>query len=102
MAEQFQRAGLAAAAIDAATPSDVRTRILRQLRSGEINTVFAVDALTEGVDIPQVDTILLLHPPRAQPCFCSNSAAGSACIATRTCAPCSTLSANSTDGFDLT
>lgn len=69
MAEQFRRAGISAAAIDAATSSETRAEILRSLGAGEINAVFAVDVLTEGVDIPQVDTILLLRPTESATVF---------------------------------
>lgn len=62
MARVFNHAGIAASAVWAATPSDARARALADLASGQLKVLFAVDLLNEGVDIPAVDTLLLLRP----------------------------------------
>ena len=41
-------------------PSDAAA--LRALEAGELRVVFSVDVLGEGVDVPSVDTVLLLRP----------------------------------------
>jgi len=69
MAQKFEMAGIPAASIDGATPSGERRRILDRLRRGELNVVFAVDVLTEGIDVPEVDTILLLRPTESATVF---------------------------------
>lgn len=62
MADYFGRAGVRAIALDGSTPQDVRENALRQLKEGEIQVIFSVDLFNEGLDIPDVDTLLLLRP----------------------------------------
>ncbi len=62
MAERFRAAGIASEAVLGTTDSDDRDRALRRLKDGEINCLFAVDIFNEGVDVPQVDTVLFLRP----------------------------------------
>lgn len=62
MARRFDERGLASVAIDGSTPESERKSALRRLAAGELQCVFSVDVLGEGVDIPVVDTILLLRP----------------------------------------
>jgi superfamily II DNA or RNA helicase/HKD family nuclease len=62
MAALFNRVGWPAAAIDGTTPQDERERHIAALRAGDLTTIFSRDVLGEGVDIPEVDTILLLRP----------------------------------------
>ena len=44
-------------------------RRLAKLRGEEINCIFAVDLFNEGLDLPQVDTILLLRPTQSATIF---------------------------------
>jgi len=69
LAERFEAAGIPSAAIVGDTPHDERERILQSLRDGARNVVFAVDVLSEGVDVPEVDTILLLRPTESHIVF---------------------------------
>ncbi len=69
MARKFAEAGIAAEAMSGKTPTDERRRQLRELADGTLNVVFAVDVLTEGVDVPSVDTILLLRPTESATVF---------------------------------
>lgn len=62
MARLFNQAGLAAAAVWAeSNPSD-RRGALEALANGELRAVFSVDLFNEGVDLPDVDTLLMLRP----------------------------------------
>jgi superfamily II DNA or RNA helicase len=54
--------GLRVAAVHAGTTSDPRTHSLERLQVGELDVLFAVDMFNEGVDLPDVDTILMLRP----------------------------------------
>ena len=45
-----------------AVDSDPRHRSVAGLQSGEIDVLFAVDVFNEGVDIPEVETVLMLRP----------------------------------------
>ncbi|MEU6808303.1 DUF3427 domain-containing protein [Streptomyces sp. NPDC046831] len=62
MADFFRRAGLKAKALDSDSPADVRTQALSDLRAGTLQVIFSVDLFNEGLDIPDVDTLLLLRP----------------------------------------
>jgi len=62
MAEQFRSFGLRAAALTSDTPTIERVRLNRQLADGQVNYLCVVDIFNEGVDIPEVDTVLFLRP----------------------------------------
>jgi hypothetical protein len=62
MAHEFQRRGLAAVAVSGETPADERDAALRKLRDGLVRVVFCVDLFNEGVDVPEIDTVLFLRP----------------------------------------
>ena len=62
MAQQFRDAGLPAEALDGDTDAETRLAAITRLRKGEIRAIFTVDIFNEGVDIPEVDTLLLLRP----------------------------------------
>jgi hypothetical protein len=69
MAERFSARGLRAEALDASTPADLRQAALRRLQSGELQILFAVDLFNEGLDIPAIDTVLLLRPTESAVVF---------------------------------
>lgn len=69
MAEVFNNAGIASVAVSGQTDDDERALALRRLRDLEINCIFAVDLFNEGLDLPQVDTILLLRPTQSSTIF---------------------------------
>ncbi|CAA9251454.1 MAG: Helicase, C-terminal:Type III restriction enzyme, res subunit:DEAD/DEAH box helicase, N-terminal [uncultured Acidimicrobiales bacterium] len=62
MAERFREAGIPAVAIWGDSPRDDRQAALRDLDTGRVGVVFTVDLFNEGVDVPTVDTLLLLRP----------------------------------------
>jgi superfamily II DNA or RNA helicase/HKD family nuclease len=62
MARRFREAGLPSLAVSAGTDLDERSEAIKKLRSGEIRALFAVDLFNEGVDLPEVDTLLFLRP----------------------------------------
>ncbi len=62
MAHEFSRRGLRSIAVSADTPTDDREAALRDLRDGTVNVVFCVDLFNEGVDVPEIDTVLFLRP----------------------------------------
>lgn len=69
MARKFNDSGLASAALSGTTPQKERSRVLGELRAGRIRCVFSVDVLGEGVDVPDVDTLLLLRPTASATVF---------------------------------
>jgi superfamily II DNA or RNA helicase/HKD family nuclease len=62
MARVFREAGIASTAVWADSPDDERAGALADLAARRINVLFSVDLFNEGVDIPTVDTLLLLRP----------------------------------------
>lgn len=62
MARRFTEHGLPSIAVSADTPTEDRESALTQLRAGQVRALFAVDLFNEGVDLPEVDTILFLRP----------------------------------------
>jgi superfamily II DNA or RNA helicase/HKD family nuclease len=62
MARTFRDAGIASTAIWSNTPESERRAALSDLASRRINVVFSVDLFNEGVDVPAVDTLLMLRP----------------------------------------
>jgi superfamily II DNA or RNA helicase/HKD family nuclease len=62
MAERFRAVGIPAVAVWGDTPIDERRRALTDLDAGNLAVVFTVDLFNEGVDLPNVDTLLMLRP----------------------------------------
>lgn len=69
MAQRFAEAGIPARAVSAETSAADRRDALQALRNREINTLFAVDLFNEGLDIPEVDTVLFLRPTESATVF---------------------------------
>ncbi len=69
MANKFNSIGIKARAVWGDTPSSERAAALSQLRDGEVQVVFSVDLFNEGVDVPSVDTLLLLRPTESATLF---------------------------------
>ena len=65
MAQQFSLAGLPAVALDGDTPQTERDEAVRRLQAGELVAIFTRDIFNEGVDIPEVDTVILLRPTQS-------------------------------------
>jgi superfamily II DNA or RNA helicase len=68
MAEKFNLAGLKAACLTAKN-SNERDRIREQIKKKEFNYLFVVDIFNEGVDIPEIDTVLFLRPTESLTVF---------------------------------
>ncbi|MFD9031630.1 DUF3427 domain-containing protein [Streptomyces sp. NPDC059567] len=69
MADFFRRAGLNAVALSADSPREERREALAALSSGSLQVIFSVDLFNEGLDIPDVDTLLLLRPTSSATVF---------------------------------
>lgn len=65
----FTRAGVPAACVTADTRPDERAGALRGLTERTVNVVFTVDVFNEGVDLPDVDTVLFLRPTESATIF---------------------------------
>lgn len=71
-AEDLTAAGLKADYLvsnDSSQPKEKRKEIVDKLKRGEINYLCVVDMFNEGVDIPEVDTVLFLRPTESSRIF---------------------------------
>src|SRR6516164_8313147 len=62
MARIFCECGISAVAVWGDTPEHERRAALSDLREGKVTVVFSVDLFNEGVDVPNVNALLLLRP----------------------------------------
>ncbi len=69
MAQRFTELGLPAVALSAANRADERRTALRDLSEGRLRALFTVDLFNEGIDVPSVDTLLLLRPTESPTLF---------------------------------
>lgn len=69
MAMKFCEAGLASVALTGDDLPGVRRKALRDLGAGRLRCVFSVEVLGEGVDVPDVDTLLMLRPTASATVF---------------------------------
>ena len=69
MAATFSRAGIPARAVSGATSNPERERALEDLRARRVNVLFAADLFNEGLDLPDVDTVLFLRPTESATIF---------------------------------
>jgi superfamily II DNA or RNA helicase/HKD family nuclease len=69
MARRFIEAGIPALAISANSPEEERRTALHRLKSRDVNILFAVDLFNEGIDVPEIDTVLFLRPTESATVF---------------------------------
>lgn len=69
MAEEFNNAGIPSVALTGNSDKELRNDISNKLISGEIKIIFTVDLFNEGVDIPQINTVLFLRPTESLTVF---------------------------------
>jgi superfamily II DNA or RNA helicase/HKD family nuclease len=69
MARSFNERGVPSLAVSGASSREARADALRKLRDREVNVLFAVDLFNEGLDVPDVDTLLLLRPTQSATVF---------------------------------
>jgi hypothetical protein len=68
MTEKFNLAGLKAECLTSKNTND-RDRIREQFKKKKFNYLFVVDIFNEGVDIPEIDTVLFLRPTESLTVF---------------------------------
>ena len=69
MARRFNDAGIPSLHVSADSTSAERDEALRKLKAREVNCLFAVDLFNEGVDVPEIDTVLFLRPTESATVF---------------------------------
>ncbi|OIN09685.1 DUF3427 domain-containing protein [Oceanisphaera psychrotolerans] len=69
MADQFEKAGIIARVITGKSSAQERRELPKQLERGDIHAIVTVDLYNEGIDLPFVDTLLLLRPTQSATLF---------------------------------
>ncbi|MES2264540.1 MAG: DUF3427 domain-containing protein [Pseudomonadota bacterium] len=69
MAAWFEKAGLPSCSLTGANSSEQREQAIRDLRSGKLKLICTCDLFNEGVDIPEINTLLLLRPTQSPVVF---------------------------------
>lgn len=65
MAYEFSRAGISAHHLDGDTPKAIRAKVIDQFRTGDIKILCNVDLISEGFDVPDCNTAILLRPTQS-------------------------------------
>lgn len=69
MAEQFTARGIASEAIVSGVDETRCRELLASLKSGRLTFLFTVDKLSEGIDLPEINTVLFLRPTESLTVF---------------------------------
>lgn len=69
MSQAFNEAGLKSKYLTSDTPKAEREKVQDELKKGDINYLCVVDLYNEGVDIPEIDTVLFLRPTESLTIF---------------------------------
>ena len=69
MANKFNEAGIESIALTSESKKEERDNAKERLVKGEIKFIFVVDIYNEGVDIPEINTILFLRPTESLTVF---------------------------------
>ncbi len=69
MADRFNAVGIPSMALDSHSSDEDRRTARDRLVRGEVKVIFVVDLYNEGVDIPEVNTVLFLRPTESLTIF---------------------------------
>lgn len=69
MADFFNDHGLKAISLSGESDDEERERARRRIANGEINFIFTVNLYNEGVDIPEINTVMFLRPTQSLTVF---------------------------------
>lgn len=66
MADFFREKGIASVAVHSAQTSAPRSESLQKLKDGTLSVICTVDMFNEGVDVPELDTVMMLRPTESR------------------------------------
>ncbi len=69
MTKKFNQKGIPSITVCGETDQQERNSAISRLRKGDIKFIFSVDVYNEGVDIPEVNTVLFLRPTESLTIF---------------------------------
>ena len=62
LADEFNARGITAEAVDATTPTQVRDNAVQRFRDQKLKILVNVNLFTEGIDLPNVDCVIMVRP----------------------------------------
>lgn len=65
LAQAFNSQGITARAVAGSTPKEERQKIIEDYRVGKIKIVTNAELFTEGLDLPNVDCVIMLRPTQS-------------------------------------
>ncbi|WP_322192028.1 DEAD/DEAH box helicase [Limosilactobacillus fermentum] len=65
LAQAFNSHGVTARAVSGSTPKEERNQIIEDYRAGRIRIVTNAELFTEGLDLPNVDCVIMLRPTQS-------------------------------------
>ncbi|KRN27730.1 type III restriction protein res subunit [Lactobacillus selangorensis] len=69
LANAFNAAGISARAVSGKTNKDERNKIVSDYKDGKIRIVTNAELFTEGIDLPNVDCVIMLRPTQSLSLF---------------------------------
>lgn len=69
LAEAFNKIGITARAVSGKTPKLERNQIIHDYRGGKVQIVTNAELFTEGLDLPNVDCVIMLRPTKSLSLF---------------------------------
>ena len=69
MAKMFNDRGIPSAALVSGTSNQQRISLLEDFKSGKLTFLFTVDVFNEGLDVPELNTVLFLRPTESLTVF---------------------------------
>ena len=69
MAEMFTAKGINSAALVSGVGEEQRSNFMSEFKAGRLTFLFTVDVLNEGLDIPEINTVLFLRPTESLTVF---------------------------------
>lgn len=65
LAETFNKRGISAQEVDGQTPPKVRDKVVSDFRNKKVKILVNVNLFTEGIDLPNVDCVLMVRPTQS-------------------------------------
>ncbi|MEN6437072.1 MAG: DUF3427 domain-containing protein, partial [Syntrophobacter sp.] len=69
MAEMFTERGIPSGVLTGETDDETRSTLLQEFRKGSLTFLFTRDVLNEGLDVPEMNTVLFLRPTESLTVF---------------------------------
>ncbi|MFO6335657.1 DEAD/DEAH box helicase, partial [Pseudomonas aeruginosa] len=65
LANQLSNRGISSVGLTGKDSIAYRTETIQQLKEGSINYIITVDLFNEGIDIPEINQVVMLRPTKS-------------------------------------